>query len=66
MVLLNNKQVLPLTVRVRKYLSMGLSVQTMPPVMATVVESPEQADVIILYLDRVFNGNQAPGSEETY
>jgi len=28
------------------------------------VESPEQADVIILYLDRVFNGNQVPGSEE--
>ena len=29
-----------------------------------VVSSPDQADIIILYLPTVFNGNQAPGSNE--
>jgi beta-glucosidase len=62
MVLLNNKRVLPLN-KGKKIFVDGLSVQGAAR-YGTVVESPEQADVIILYLDRVFNGNQVPGSEE--
>lgn len=30
----------------------------------TVVSTPEEADIIILYLPTIFNGNQAPGSDE--
>ncbi|MDG1494348.1 MAG: glycoside hydrolase family 3 N-terminal domain-containing protein [Porticoccaceae bacterium] len=62
MVLLNNKQMLPLTAGQKIFVD-GLSADDAARYGA-VVESPEQADVIILYLDTVFNGNQAPGSEE--
>jgi beta-glucosidase len=30
----------------------------------TVVDSADQADVVVLYLPTIFNGNQAPGSDE--
>jgi len=29
-----------------------------------VVDSADQADVVVLYLPTIFNGNQAPGSDE--
>ena len=67
MVLLNNKtnkdkQMLPLDAGSKIFVD-GLDAEQASQ-FGTVVNSPDQADAIILYLDTVFNGNQAPGSDE--
>ena len=66
LVLLSNKgevnPVLPLKAGTKIFVD-GLDKQQAPP-QAELVESAEQAEVVIMYLPTIFNGNQAPGSDE--
>ncbi|HIK80666.1 MAG TPA: glycoside hydrolase family 3 protein [Porticoccaceae bacterium] len=65
-VLLNNKIIdaptLPIALGGKIFVD-GLDPEQAKP-FGTLVDSADQADYIILYLPTIFNGNQAPGSDE--
>jgi beta-glucosidase len=60
----NSSSALPLAAETRIFVD-GLE----PSVAArytTVVDTPEQADVVLLFLNTVFNGNQPAGTDSTF
>ena len=58
----NEASILP-AVEGQKIFVDGLDIEQ-AKLFGTVVSSPDEADIIILYLPTVFNGNQPPGSNE--